>query len=172
MSEKNVNYAGATFKCQQCRGEYYSLTQAFAPVPPMRGNYVELLPKYGKHGYNWYDFPHNEWTIGDNVACVNCGYPIKMDYVLKNMVIVNEEKDRYDAASGVGEIRENCADSCSRGNDPHICDNNGLYDTVELGDTLLDDVLRMTTSGKTQAEIAETCGISVYRVRKLQNGEL
>ena len=68
MAERIINgsdYKGITFKCQRCRGVFYELTEKFSNVPPMRGDYVKLIDKYGKNGYNWYDFPHTEWTIGN-----------------------------------------------------------------------------------------------------------
>lgn len=167
-------YEGRTFKCQQCRGEYYELTGSFEPVPPMRGNYVKLLPKYGVGGYNWYDFPHNDWTIGDNVACVNCGYPIRMEYVVKNLneVVCNEKEASKSDTNAGGIVREGVSVSDSGDLHSGVRDDVGLYDDSELGDNLLNQVLQMTAQGKTQTDIAETCGISVYRVRKLQNGEI
>lgn len=167
-------YEGRTFKCQQCRGEYYELTERFEPVPPMRGNYVRLLQRYGVGGYNWYDFPHNEWTIGDNVACVNCGCPIRMEYVVKNLnkAVNDEQKASEDCAETGGVLRDGVSAVDSGNLLCSVRDNVGLYDDSELGDNLLNQVLQMTARGKTQTDIAETCGISVYRVRKLQNGEI
>lgn len=162
------------------------------PTPPMRGDYVELLPQYGPNGYNWYDFPHNEWTIGDNVACVQCGEPIRMDYVIQK---VGQELERLrvqtvtnaDIQGSEGVQDQGAPDAASvqadagasggddgvvlRGDDGSGGDV-GLYDEVDMEDGLLASVLRMTAEGQTQAFIAETCGISVYRVRKLQNGDL
>lgn len=195
-------FAGFSFTCQGCQGKFYQLTEKFVPTPPMRGDYVELLPQYGPNGYNWYDFPHNEWTIGDNVACVQCGEPIRMDYVLhKAAQEQQQEQERIEGlrtqagpaadiqgdsvvqAQGEadGDILPGCA--VNSGDDVRgvvhvggvsVPDDGdvGLYDEVDLEDGLLASVLRMTAEGQTQTVIAETCGISVYRVRKLQNGEL
>lgn len=161
----------------------------------MRGDYVELLPQYGPLGFNWYDFPHTEWTIGDNVACVQCGEPIRTGYVLKiaeeHLERLRQEERREEDIHGnqgkkeTGEGSEvllqgdadNCGDAGSSVSssvaDNGACgDDNGLYDNVEIEDSLLSNVLKMTAAGETQVAIAECCGISVYRVRKLQNGEL
>lgn len=172
------------------------------PTPPMRGDYVELLPQYGPQGHNWCDFPHNEWTIGDNVACVQCGEPIRMDYVLhKAAQKQQEEQERIEGlCTETGRVEDVHGDpvvqaqgtpdgahvqdsAVDTGDDVRavvhddvvpVADNVdvGLYDEVDLEDGLLTTVLKMTAEGQTQMAIAETCGISVYRVRKLQNGEL
>lgn len=174
-------FAGFSFKCQGCGGVFYRLTEKFRPEPPMRGDYVELLPQYGSLGFNWYDFPHTEWTIGDNVACVQCGEPIRTGHVHDLFVRSEEiaangqaqEEVVVESEAGTGQAQEevdasapdaesgadSCADAC-------------LYDDVEIEDGLLATVLRMTAAGETQVAIAECCGISVYRVRKLQNGDL
>ena len=76
----------------------------------MRGDYVELLPQYGPLGYNWYDFPHTEWTIGDNVACVQCGEPIRTGYVLKiaeeHLERLRQEERGEEDEEG-GEVQKN-----------------------------------------------------------------
>jgi hypothetical protein len=188
-------FTGIPFTCQCCQGKFYRLTERFEPTPPMRGDYVELLPQYGPSGYNWYDFPHTEWTIGDNVACVQCGEPIRMEHVLQKAV---EELERLRTQassesniSGHQDVQGTQAqdgvvlqgDVLSGGSNAGVVvggsvvsDVNrgdaGMYDEVDLEDGLLASVLRMTAEGETQAVIAETCGISVYRVRKLQNGDL
>lgn len=171
-------FAGFSFKCQCCRGEFYCLTDEFRPEPPMRGDYVALLPKYGPGGYNWYDFPHTPWTIGDNVACVQCGEPIRVEYVYELFKKFQAEaalQSGDDSGKAVVEDLAAAQEGGSRGalvdSGPDPADS-GLYDAVDLEDTLLATVLKMTSEGETQAVIAETCGISVYRVRKLQNGEL
>lgn len=176
-----TRYAGFEFKCQCCGGVFYRLTEKFRPEPPMRGDYVELLPKYGPQGHNWYDFPHTPWTIGDNVACVQCGEPIRAEYV-------NALFERSEEAKASGPAQGQVAGEDQAGNGPAQAETGsssagavsgvdsgvdaGLYDAVDIEDKLLAEVLRMTAAGETQTVIAETCGISVYRVRKLQNGEL
>ena len=190
-----VVYAGLSFKCEGCGGEFYRLTEKFVPTPPMRGDYVELLPRYGVCGYNWYDFPHTEWTVGDNVACVQCGEPIRTCHVIseavKRLEGLREETGGKQNISGsspaaqAGAENENVLQGDAVDGDgaggtdaggispgQHVSEDLGLYDEVDLEDGLLATVLRMTAEGQTQAAIAETCGISVYRVRKLQNGEL
>lgn len=188
-------FSGFSFTCQGCQGKFYQLTEKFVPTPPMRGDYVELLPQYGPNGYNWYDFPHTEWTIGDNVACVQCGEPIRMEHVVQKAV---EELERIrtqtssesdisghqniqatqtqDGTVLQGDVRSCIGVDGSIPVDGAPADvdrgDAGLYDEVALEDGLLASVLRMTAEGETQAVIAEACGISVYRVRKLQNGEL
>jgi len=187
-------YEGRGFKCEGCRGSFYQLTENFRPTPPMRGDYVELLPKYGVNGHNWYDFPHTEFTIGDNVACVQCGHPIKIDYVVKELERTEKEQERIehemqksnDSGSSGLEVSQGAVEetlpggSLAGGGDdasgaavcPRDSDNDGLYHAPDLEDPLLATVLRMTSEGATQTHIAETCGISVYRVRKFQDGNL
>ena len=172
-------FAGFSFKCQGCGGVFYRLTEKFRPEPPMRGDYVELLPQYGPLGFNWYDFPHTEWTIGDNVACVQCGEPIRTGYVYDLFVrseeassqVEKNEEAVVEIEAGDGqaqaEVDSSAPDAVS---DTGIDADAGLYDDVEIEDGLLATVLRMTAAGETQVAIAECCGISVYRVRKLQNG--
>lgn len=177
-------YEGISFKCSCCSGEFYCLTEKFTPVPPMRGDYVALLPQYGPSGYNWYDFPHTEWTIGDNVACVQCGEPIRMEYVTsfveEKIERLRQRAEESEIVQGHNEIQEETAPVVDveragtvahTGIDSGVVDN-GLYDEVDIEDGLLASVLKMTAAGETQVTIAETCGISVYRVRKLQNGDL
>ena len=154
------------------------MTEEFRPEPPMRGDYVALLPQYGPQGHNWYDFPHTSWTIGDNVACVQCGEPIRVEYVYAlfkafeadgaadNQDFAVQEVGGETQAAVVGGEGRADSDVCAESVD------SGIYDEVDIEDGLLQTVLRMTASGETQVAIAETCGISVYRVRKLQNGEL
>ena len=84
---------GFTFKCEGCGGTFYELTEKFRPTPPMRGDYVALLPAYGPEGNNWYDFPHTEFTVGDGVMCVQCGEPIRMSYVAR-LVSPNTEEEK------------------------------------------------------------------------------
>lgn len=151
----------------------------------MRGDYVELLPQYGPLGFNWYDFPHTEWTIGDNVACVQCGEPIRTGHVhdafrqaeanqeAAEQGAGSEATNEGEAAETAGSKDENVEISAPDAvSDTGIDADAGLYDDVEIEDGLLATVLRMTAAGETQVAIAECCGISVYRVRKLQNGEL
>lgn len=192
-------YEGISFKCQGCRGEFYSLTDKFQPTPPMRGDYVELLPLYGVNGYNWYDFQKTEFTVGDNVCCVQCGEPLRVDYITQ---VAEAEIDRRDRersrereaqeSGDVGatpEINPGCCEKRA-GRDAGAgqageesapgsggvlgdgADDRGIYASVEIEDNLSAEVLRMTAAGSTQVQIAETCGISVYRVRKFQDGEL
>ena len=192
MAERVItgnDYDGIKFKCQRCRGVFYELTEKFCPVPPMRGDYVRLIDKYGKNGYNWYDFPHTEWTIVDNVACVQCGEPIRIDYVLKETrgaVLANigrneaekfetlqdssDEKEDVSSDSGGGYIGSNSdMDTVSSSDSGDLA---GIYGLVDVDDKVGTEVLRLTSGGLTQAEIAEACGISVYRVRKYQTGAI
>lgn len=47
-----------------------------------------------------------------------------------------------------------------------------IYGLVDVDDKVGAEVLRLTSGGLTQVEIAEACGISVYRVRKYQTGAI
>jgi len=120
------------------------------------GIFHELTEKYvyggmlrGSHfrlnsyyrGIGWYDFAHEDWVIGDNVVCPQCMRPY-----------------------GKSEV-EACAKD-QRGA-LHV----GEVGTFEADDSVEQQVRRMTWDGVTQAEIAEICSISVYRVRQIQNGE-
>lgn len=191
MAERVItgnDYDGIKFKCQRCRGIFYELTEKFCPVPPMRGDYVRLIDKYGKNGYNWYDFPHTEWTIGDNVACVQCGEPIRIDYVLKETrgavlaSIGRNEAEKFEALQDTAVEEDAFPDSGGgyAGCNPDMDavshsdggDLAGIYGLVDVDDKVGAEVLRLTSGGLTQVEIAEACGISVYRVRKYQTGAI
>ena len=105
----------------------------------MRGDYVELLPQYGPLGFNWYDFPHTEWTIGDNVACVQCGEPIRTGYVYDLFVrseeassqVEKNEEAVVEIEAGDGqaqaEVDSSAPDAVS---DTGIDADAGLYDAV------------------------------------------
>ena len=192
MAERVItgnDYDGIKFKCQRCRGIFYELTEKFCPVPPMRGDYVRLIDKYGKNGYNWYDFPHTEWTIGDNVACVQCGEPIRIDYVLKETrgavlaSIGRNEAEKFEALQDTAVEEEDVSPDSGGGYvgcNPDMGavgtsdggDLDGIYGLVDVDDKVGAEVLRLTSGGLTQVEIAEACGISVYRVRKYQTGAI
>jgi hypothetical protein len=173
-------FTGFSFPCQRCRGKFYELTDKFVPTPPMRGDYVALLPKYGPGGYNWYDFPHTQWTIGDNVACVQCGEPIRIEYVYEFFKVQIQQVHEHgnevgQKSSQKGQTAESVGEGATVYGDAVSSDtvaDGGLYDAIDVEDSLLQTVLRMTTSGETQAAIAEACGVSIYRVRKIQNGEI
>ena len=192
MAERVItgnDYDRIKFKCQRCRGIFYELTEKFRPVPPMRGDYVRLVDKYGKNGYNWYDFPHTEWTIGDNVACVQCGEPIRVDHVLKETrgavlaSIGRNEAEKFEALQDTPDEKEDVSSDSGGGyvGSNHDMDTvsssdggdlAGIYGLVDVDDKVGAEVLRLTSGGLTQVEIAEACGISVYRVRKYQTGAI
>ena len=192
MAERVItgnDYDGIKFKCQRCRGVFYELTEKFSPVPPMRGDYVRLIDKYGKNGYNWYDFTHTEWTIGDNVACVQCGEPIRIDYVLKETrgavlaSIGRNEAEKFETLQDAPDEKEDVSSDSGGGyigsnhdmdavNSSDSGDLAGIYGLVDVDDKVGAEVLRLTSGGLTQVEIAEACGISVYRVRKYQTGAI
>ena len=192
MAERVItgnDYDRIKFKCQRCRGIFYELTEKFRPVPPMRGDYVRLVDKYGKNGYNWYDFPHTEWTIGDNVACVQCGEPIRIDYVLKETrgavlaSIGRNEAEKFEALQDTPDEKEDVSSDSGGGyvGSNHDMDTvsssdggdlAGIYGLVDVDDKVGAEVLRLTSGGLTQVEIAEACGISVYRARKYQTGAI
>ena len=192
MAERVItgnDYDRIKFKCQRCRGIFYELTEKFRPVPPMRGDYVRLVDKYGKNGYNWYDFPHTEWTIGDNVACVQCGEPIRVDHVLKETrgavlaSIGRNEAEKFETLQDASDEKEDVSSDSGGGyigsnhdmgavNSSDSGDLAGIYGLVDVDDKVGAEVLRLTSGGLTQVEIAEACGISVYRVRKYQTGAI
>jgi len=178
-------YAGIPFKCECCGGVFYELTAQFNPASPMRGDFVALLEKYGVNGFNWYDFPHNECTVGDNVACVQCGEPIRMGYVNGQLEVYFAEKEKnaensvdefsailHSPSWGEGDGGQGSVLVDNGNHDDSCFDNDcGLYDNIDIEDPLIATILKMTAEGATQSTIAETCGITVYRVRKLQSGK-
>lgn len=154
MSNK---FEGKTFACAGCGGTFYELTDKFSEVPPMRGDYIKLIKKYGPEGHNWYDFPHTEFTVGDNVACVQCGEPVRTSHIMRQIgARVFIEGVNWQT------LEEKAQDG----------DGSGMYDSPDVQDRLQARVLEMTAKGYTQSVIAETCEISIYRVRKLQSGDL
>lgn len=141
-----MSFDGFVFPCERCGRKFYELTSKFEAEPPMKGHYVRLRKRYGPSGYNWHDFPKQEWVIGDNVACVGCGHPIKVQYILSCLKKKEPKK-------------------LSKEVDSRTFDLLNVADPVERG------VLELTYQGKTQFEIAEMLGVTLYMVRKIQRGE-
>lgn len=63
---------GIVITCTYCKLRCHKTTPNYKPGI-MNGTYLDLIREYGKDGMNWYDFPHNEHCIGDNVMCPRCG---------------------------------------------------------------------------------------------------
>ena len=174
---------GFPVKCSTCGGSFHTLTRDFRPVPPMRGSYLRMKPRY--RGNGWYAFPEYDWVVGDNVQCPQCGMPYKMSSILKQVEAHVEKlrvRNPWEQETPL-PASEECAapaqedlpgdegaapEDLESGGDGG--DDTGLYDNSFGGDDLISRVMRLTSAGETQARIAETCQISIYMVRQIQNG--
>ena len=185
-----VSFEGILVKCGSCGGCFHSLTRHFEPVPPMKGHYLRMLPRY--RGNGWYAFPERDWVVGDNVQCPQCGMPYKMESILRQVrrhvdslsagqdsgLEVQAQGEAPTQADAAGAVAAQSvsgpaavpAATPAGGDDPDP-DDLGIYDHSLAGDDILSKVMRMTSEGYSQTRIAETCQISVYMVRQIQNGK-
>jgi len=191
-----IMFEGIGVRCSHCGGKFHELTAKFRPEPPMRGSYLKLNKRYGPGGYGWYDFPHNDSVVGDNVQCPRCAGPYRMASILKQVrAYVKELQGRE-----TGQVDEAATDNAGhpeeeapRGEDGgnlddlgpadepeaigdmgEVCsfgnDDAGIFALRDAGDSIPAQVRRMTATS-TQAEIAQTLQISIYRVRQIQIGK-
>ena len=184
-----VSYEGVPVKCASCGGCFHTLTRHFEPVPPMKGHYLRMLPRY--RGNGWYAFPEREWVIGDNVQCPQCGSPYRMASIVRQVSqhvhalsqgpdqrleveTPREAPAQADAAGTVDASPVSAEAALEEPADGDVLvddsDSVGIYDGVLPVDDLPSRVMKMTMDGETQANIAETCQISIYMVRQIQNG--
>jgi hypothetical protein len=193
LVEKCLIYEGVPVKCAGCGGWFHELTAKYDPDGPLRGSYLRLTSRYREYG--WYDFPHEDWVVGDNVMCPQCMMPYRPGVVMAQVLIWAEKQEMSanESRQAAGEEVDARADARAEapeegGNDsppeavgdlavPGVVgvgsDDAGLPASGDNGDGVTDvaDLVRkMSWDGATQAEIAKTCGISVYMVREIQNG--
>lgn len=169
--------AGFVVRCGGCGGLFHELTVNFREVPPMRGDYLHLLKAHRDNG--WYAFPEHDWVVGDNVMCPQCGTPYTMErilFLLKEAGGGDNGKVQGNVEGSAGGDPLDQAEEEALGHDGGAdSDTRGLYDGADFcdrsGGDLVSSVMGMTREGKTQAFIAETCQISVYMVRQIQNGK-
>lgn len=178
-----VMFEGIPIKCSSCGGAFHTLTSCFQSVPPMRGSYLRMMKKY--RGNGWYAFPERDWVVGDNVQCPRCGNPYKMDSIVKQVeayivklkaeqVVPPQGEAAPEGGMGSSDVPEEAAPEADLDADfspGAAADDIGIYDSDMPGGDLLSTVMKMTAAGETQASIAETCQISVYMVRQIQNGK-
>ena len=184
-----VIFAGIPVKCSGCGGWFHELTERYSPEDTLRGSHLRLNSTY--KGYGWYDFPHEDWVVGDNVMCPQCMMPYRPGVVMAQVLIWAEKQEmsareckqaadkevdaraEEEAALGVNAPPEAVGDLAVPGVVGVGSDDAGLPASGDNGDGVTDvaDLVRkMSWDGATQAEIAKTCGISVYMVREIQNG--
>ena len=170
---EGVNFEGFRVKCGNCGGWFHELTALYRNDGTLRGSYLRLLATYRSAG--WYDFPHTDDTVGENIQCPQCMSPYRTEEVRRQAEVLiervrkgvvgsdcAEKEEVFDAPEAVGDLVAPVPAS--------IGGNNGLSAAPLPGNT--EELVRqMTWDGKTQTEIAETCQISVYRVRQIQNGK-
>lgn len=193
LIEKCLIYEGVPVKCERCGGWFHELTARYDPSGPLRGSYLRLMTRYREYG--WYDFPHEDWVVGDNIMCPQCMMPYRseavvaqvLSWVEKQEARVNECKQTTGQEMDEGAEEETDEDISSPpesigdlavpgvvgiGSDdgglPAAADCAAAGVDGELG--VADRVRQMSWDGATQADIAKTCGISVYMVREIQNG--
>lgn len=60
-------------KCPGCSECYHRTTDRYNPDVMTTGDMLEILPKY--RDYMWEDFPKDDYVMGDNILCPQCGVP-------------------------------------------------------------------------------------------------
>lgn len=165
-------FTGISVRCQGCGGTYHELTEKFVPGKAVRGSYLRLLERYGPRGQGWYDFPHQDWVVGDNVACPQCGTPYKARRLLRVAVDYYKRLMTPPAAAGMPECEDELLTQgllleCSG----DLMSPASATALPEEDLSIHGRVLKLTWEGRTQAEIAETCDLSIYMVRRIQKGE-
>lgn len=174
------SHEGFVVRCRGCGGRFHELTENYRPVPPMRGDYLWMLKKH--RGNGWYAFPERDWVIGDNVQCPQCGTPYTVGSIERQLEAQNGEADAGklpgttpDAPGPDGSAQPDAvAPEQGAGNeegDVGGADDLGIYDGASNPGDVVSTVMKMTREGHTQTGIAETCQISVYMVRQIQNGK-
>lgn len=189
LKEKCLMFEGIPVKCAGCGGWFHELTAKYDPTGPLRGSHLRLTSRYREYG--WYDFPHEDWVVGDNVMCPQCMMPYRAGVVVAQVLIWAEKQEAsaHECRQAAGEEMDAGTEASEEvGNDappetlgdlavPGVVgvgsDDGGLPASGDNSDGVTDvaDLVRkMSWDGATQAEIAKTCGISVYMVREIQNG--
>lgn len=163
-----LSLEGVPVKCGSCGGWFHLLTARYsAERTVLRGCDLELVRSYRECG--WYDFPHDEGTVGDNVQCPQCMMPYRVGDVLAQAeswtqtTLENRLKEERTEPPGPPEKMGDMPMPVVGGEDRGLEAIGGVPDVAET-------VRKMTWDGHTQADIAKTCGISVYMVREIQNG--
>ena len=190
---EGVDVLGMAVRCSGCGGKFHQLTRKFRNEPPMRGTYLKMIARYRSWG--WHAFPELDWVVGDNVQCPQCGTPYRVAAIMKQIrAFISKSGGMKDESQvvdhGLGEEVSSEQAVAEPGGDLGATqgagdDENELVGVV-VGDGVddrgldssgyggVDDVqlkvMKMTVGGSTQAEIAQTCGLSVYMVRQIQNG--
>lgn len=190
LKAKCLLFEGIPVKCAGCGGWFHELTAKYIPDGPLRGSHLRLTSRYREYG--WYDFPHEDWVVGDNVMCPQCMMPYRSGVVVAQVLIWAEKQEmsayecrqaagkevaaraEEEAALGVNAPPEAVGDLAVPGVVGVGSDDAGLPASGDNGDAgvegVADLVRKMSWDGATQSEIAKTCGISVYMVREIQNG--
>lgn len=189
LVKKCLMYEGVPVKCSGCGGWFHELTAKYDPAGPLRGSHLRLTSRYREYG--WYDFPHEDWVTGDNVMCPQCMMPYRAGVVMAQVLAWAEKQEmsaheckqssgkEVDAGTETPETfgqdspPEAIGDLAVPGVAGCGSDDGGLSaasDNSPGGTGVADLVRKMSWDGATQAEIAKTCGISVYMVREIQNG--
>ena len=186
---------GVVITCSYCKLRCHKTTAEYQPGI-LKGNYLELLYEYGKDGMNWYDFPHTEHCVGENVCCPRCGNGYRHEDVFAEVQEIiayrklhfasegeNETQESYEKEAPAAELsvrefytenihalngEDDCTDACTYSADTAHHD----HGAIDAAAPLLSDIERkiydMTCEGTTQQKIAETCGMTLYSVRQIQ----
>ena len=102
---EGVDILGMPVRCSGCGGKFHRLSMGFRDEPPMRGSYLQMIPRYRNWG--WYAFPEKDWVVGDNVQCPQCGTPYGFVSVMRQVRVF------VDLALGREGVKS--ADSCQAG---------------------------------------------------------
>lgn len=196
-------YEGVPVKCAGCGGWFHELTAAYSPHGLLHGGCLRLVQPY--RDYGWYDFPHDESTVGDNLLCPQCMYPYRHESVARQaeawleklrgnnggiQAMAGETGDgrteiegnddessleKEEQATGEDEVIDEGPPEKIGGLEAPVsgcsCDDRGVVADSSCSSGVVERVRKLVWEGKTQAQIAEICQISVYRVRQIQNGE-
>ena len=182
---EGVNVAGMPVKCGGCGGKFHELTDRFRSEPPMRGTYLRMISRYRSWG--WYAFPESDWVVGDNVQCPQCGTPYSTGSVMQqiraavNAFLGIEESPVVPVLLPVEEPEVEAPEEpaifpelldLDREPESESAATDSIYTPAgEDPGNIKMTVMKMTADGCTQASIAQTCNLSVYMVRQIQNGK-
>lgn len=182
---EGVNVAGMPVKCGGCGGKFHELTDRFRSEPPMRGTYLRMIARYRSWG--WYAFPESDWVVGDNVQCPQCGTPYSTSSVMQQIratvnaflgieespvvpVLLPVEEPEVEEPKEPAMFQD--LSDLDREPESESAATDSIYTPAGEDPTNIKmTVMRMTADGCTQASIAQTCNLSVYMVRQIQNGK-
>ena len=99
LKDKCLMFEGIPVKCAGCGGWFHELTAKYNPDGPLRGSYLRLTSRY--RSYGWYDFPHEDWVVGDNIMCPQCMMPYRTGAVAAHVLAWAKKHGAWQVQLGV-----------------------------------------------------------------------